>query len=75
VEGEEPHFECFMISDQFQALHRNGLVFEREGEEDYFDLAPARSPEERTRVPTFLRGGVETDRLCFKEAIVWVGVR
>jgi hypothetical protein len=44
VEGEEPHFECFMVSDQFQALHRNGLLFEREGTEDYFDLAPARTP-------------------------------
>jgi hypothetical protein len=23
----EPHFECFMVSDQFQAFHKNGLIF------------------------------------------------
>jgi hypothetical protein len=55
-----------MVSDQFQALHRSGLVFEREGNEDYFDLAPAKTPEEKSRLPTFLRGGVETDQLFFK---------
>lgn len=63
-----------MVSDQFQALHRSGLVFEKEGNEDYFDLAPARTPEEKSRLPTFLRGGIETDQLLFKEVIVWVSL-
>ena len=25
----EPHFECFMVSDQFQAFHKNGFTFEK----------------------------------------------
>lgn len=24
-----PYFECFMVSDQFQALHKHKLVFEK----------------------------------------------
>lgn len=36
------HLECFMVSDQFQAFHRNSLVYEIEKQDNYFDLITAK---------------------------------
>lgn len=37
-EGGDPHFECFMVSDQLQAFHRHGLIYEKSNPESHFDL-------------------------------------
>lgn len=46
-----------MVSDQFQALHRNNLVFEKSNNKDYFDLITAKADKnDKTKsLPTFLR--------------------
>lgn len=39
----EPHFECFMVSDQFQAFHRNSLIFEKSrNDANSFDMITAK---------------------------------
>ncbi len=40
--GEEPHFECFMVSDQLQSFHKNNLVYEKQNHDNYFDLITAK---------------------------------
>jgi hypothetical protein len=61
-----------MVSDQFQALHRHGIVFEKEENSNYFDLITAKSEKDKGGMPTFLRDGVETEEYFYKEVIVWV---
>ena len=53
-EKGDPHFECFMVSDQLQAFHKNGLIYEKETHDNYFDLITTKS-ESNSEIPTFLR--------------------
>ena len=69
----DPHFECFMVSDQLQAFHKHGLIYEKETHDNYFDLITTKS-ESTSEMPTFLRGGMETARFFFKEVLVWVPI-
>jgi hypothetical protein len=62
-----------MVSDQLQAFHRNGIIFEKSSQDNYFDLITARA-EQNSELPTFLREGIETDKIFFKEALVWVHI-
>jgi hypothetical protein len=58
----DPYFECFMVSDKFQKLHINNLIFEKNTNKDYFDLITGRDDksDKNKSMPTFLRNGVET---------------
>ena len=62
-----------MVSDQLQAFHKHGLIYEKETHDNYFDLITTKS-ESTSEMPTFLRGGMETDRFFFKEVLVWVPI-
>jgi hypothetical protein len=55
-----------MVSDQFQAFHKHGLIFEKEENKNYFDLITAKSEKNIGGMPTFLRDGVETDEYFYK---------
>jgi signal peptidase I len=63
-----------MVSDQFQVLHRNHLVYEKNNNKDYLDLITAKvnKQDKFVSTPTFLRDGIETDEIYIKEIIVWV---
>lgn len=64
-----------MVSDQFQAFHRNNLLFEKcRSDASSFDLITAKHEERVSESPMFLREGVETDVIYFKEILVWVQV-
>jgi hypothetical protein len=43
-----------MVSDQLQAFHRNGILYEKETHDNYFDLITAKS-QQLSELPTFLR--------------------
>lgn len=60
-----------MVSDQLQAFHKNNIIYEKQSTDNDFDLITAKS-DHLSELPTFLREGVETDKLYFKEVIVWV---
>ena len=64
-DGLDPYFECFMLSDLFQALHKHRLLFEKESKKDYFDLITAKNDRDSAS-PTFLRQGTETDIFYFR---------
>jgi hypothetical protein len=50
-----------MVSDQFQKLHINNMIFEKNTNKDYFDLITAiGNKNDKTKsMPTFLRSGIE----------------
>lgn len=60
-----------MVSDQLQAFHRNGIIYEKSNQDNSFDLITVKA-EQKSELPTFLREGIETDKIYFKEALVWV---
>lgn len=62
-----------MVSDLFQALHRNKLVFETQSRKNYFELITAKNDRDSASA-TFLREGVETDIYYFREIVVWVPI-
>jgi len=61
-----------MVSDQFQAFENNNLLYKLPSINE-FGLQIA--AEKRDNLPTYLRGGIETDRFQFQEAMVWVRSR
>lgn len=46
-----------MVSDQFQAFHKNRIIYEKDKEVNYFDLITAKN-DKISELPTFLREGV-----------------
>lgn len=63
-----------MVSDQLQAFHKQGIIYEKSSHDNSFDLITTKA-EEKSELPTFLREGIETDKFYFKEALVWVVLR
>lgn len=58
-----------MVSDQFQTFEKNNLLYKLPNLNE-FGLQVA--IDKRDNLPTYLRGGIETDRFQFEEAMVWV---
>ena len=61
--------QCFMVSDQFQTFETNSLTYPLVHHNE-FGLQVAMSKYDN--LPTYLRDGIETDKLDFKECLVWV---
>ena len=62
-----------MVSDQLQSFHKNNILYEKNTHDNYFDLITAKNGQ-LSELPTFLKEGLETDRLYFKDVIVWVNI-
>jgi|JI6StandDraft_1071083.scaffolds.fasta_scaffold26589_7 hypothetical protein len=55
--------QCYMVSDQFQTFEKNNLLYKLPNLNE-FGLQVA--VDKRDNLPTYLRGGIETDRFLFE---------
>lgn len=61
--GGSEGIQCYMVSDQFQTFEKNSLVYKIPNLNE-FGLQVA--VDKRDNLPTYLREGIETDRLAFE---------